>query len=422
MYTSPGMNQLAMRGVAGFGVPVLTLLVLAATTGWSPATLVLAAGPLAGLAGGLSFGRRVSLPVVLMLSFGLIGAMFWLQDGRSANLIDVVYVGFVAAFVFWVVGLCATLALPAPLRFHGAFAFAMPGGIAGMTFQFFYGPARFALGLGSRAWWTNAPWEHFILWLIAGTGTGWLLGLELHRVQAGESPKDRAPGAWAAASLILGLFGLTIAAIFFARARLPLGLHNSLSPASVAGDWYWSWGLLTFAIAAIGLRKSFRSRKGRSFAAAGIILSVTLLFGAQRISANSRKIRFNIRYAESLLSRHGQPTDPEFASAAYTGNLILAQAALDNGDTAAAGRHLLQAAAAPGTPAIQQNGPDTTVARLLLQRGERDMVVEYLRRCRNLWPQGVPLLNRWETAIRAGRQPNFNNRVINPTDASPERR
>jgi len=240
------MKPLAIRGAAGFGVPVLVLFVLAATTEWPRTALVLALGPLSGLAGGLSFGRRWGLPVILALSFGSVGAMFWLQDGRSARLIDVVYAGFAAAFVFWLVGVCATLTLPAALRFSGAYALAIPGGIAGMTFQFFYGPARFALGLGSRPWWADAQWEHFIFWLVSGAGAGWLLGSKLHRVQTTgglrkETPK---PCYWSVASAILGLFALLIAAVFFGRGRLPLGLDNSLSPASAAGDWDWSWGRL----------------------------------------------------------------------------------------------------------------------------------------------------------------------------------
>ncbi len=417
------MNPLAIRGAAGFGAPVLLLFVLAATTNWSPAALVLALGPLSGLAGGLAFGRRRGLPVVLALSFASVGGMFWLQDGRSAMLIDVVYAGFVASFVFWLIGVCAALALPAAMRFSGAYTFAIPGGVAGMAFQFFYGPGRFAFGLDSRSWWTNAHWEHFILWLIAGAGTGWLVGFELHRIQTGEQrQKKTAPGVWAMTSPVLGAFALAIAGIFILRNRLPLGLNNTLSPASVAGDWFWSWGLLTFVIAGIGLSKNFRNPAGRRYAAAGMVLAVTLLFSAGRISANSRKVRFNIRYAEQLLRQHDKPTDPEFARAVYTGHLVLAQAALDQDDIAAAGRHLLEAASAPAGAVIPQSGPDTSVARVLLQRGERETVAEYLRRCRTLWPQGVLVLNRWEAAIKAGRQPNFNNRAINPPEASPERR
>ena len=92
------------------------------------------------------------------------------------------------------------------------------------------------------------------------------------------------------------------------------------------------------------------------------------------------------------------------------GNLILSQSALDRNDIPGAKRYLLEAAASPGARIIELSGLDTSVARTLLQRGERDTVLEYFNRGRNLWPQGGQLITRWETIIRAGRMPNFNNR------------
>src|SRR5439155_1174392 len=88
------------------------------------------------------------------------------------------WTGFVSAFLFWIAGGCAMLTLPADMRFNGAATLAIPGAIAGMAFQFLYGPAHFLFDLSSRKWWGDAPWEHLTLWLIAGAGGGWLL-LEL---------------------------------------------------------------------------------------------------------------------------------------------------------------------------------------------------------------------------------------------------
>ena len=427
MYTSVPMNGLSIRGAAAFGLPAIILFGLALTTSQPQTAYMLAAGPLCGIAGGLAFGRRWGLPIVLALSFGFVGAMFFLQDGRSASLVDVVLTGFVSAFLFWTAGICATLTLPVELRFAGANAFALPGGIAGMAFQFFYGPARLALNLGSRSWWVNSPWEHLIMWLVAGAGTGWLLGAELNRLQRPEEATSKIPrrSSWAVASVVCGLVGSAAAVVSFGRYKLPLGLVNSLSPATAAADWLRSWGLLTIVFGTIALIQTFRkvsNRYGRSFAITGTVIAVALLSVSQRIGANPWKARFNSNYAQALLLEHGNSSDPESGNAIYTGNLILAQAALDNGDVANAGRYLLEAAKTTGAKSIQENGPDTSVARALLQRGERDAVVEYLTRFRELWPKGSAILTRWETAIRAGRQPNFNNRAIIPPDTSPERR
>ena len=100
----------------------------------------------------------------------------------------------------------------------------------------------------------------------------------------------------------------------------------------------------------------------------------------------------------------------QYGDAVYTGNLILSQTALDKNDLAAARRYLLRAAATPGARSIEQNGLDTSVARVFLQRGERDAVLDYFNQTRHLWPQGSQLITRWEDIIRSGRIPNFNNR------------
>jgi hypothetical protein len=424
------MNTLAIRGAAAFGLPVAVLFLLAVTTSASQTGYVLAAGPLCGIIGGLAFGRRFGLPLVLTLSFGFVGVIFLLQDVqdlRSSDFLAVVFVGIVSAFLFWVVGIAATLTLPAELRFAGAKIFAIPGAIAGMAFQFFYGPARFAFDLGARSWWGNAPWEHFIFWSVAASGTGFLLGRDLHRLQHAADELDKMPrrSRWALASVVCGIIGLGISVVSFTRYSLPFGLLNSLSPATEAADWLRSWGVVTLIIGMVAAFHTFRKRSkhyGRGYVVVGLMLGVSLLVVSQRIGANPWKGQFNASYAERLLRERGNPDNPDSADAIYTGNLILAQAALDADDIAKAGRYLLEAARTSGTPKIQQNGPNTTVARSLLQRGERDIVIEYFQRFRDLWPQGATLLARWETTIRAGRQPNFNNRTINPPDASPERR
>ena len=177
--------------------------------------------------------------------FAIFGVMLTMQDAvRSTLLTDVVMSGLATGFLFWTIGKCAMLTFPQHSRFDGAMAFAVPGGLAGVAFQFLYGPGYFLFNLGSRSWWAN--WEYLIVWLIAGTGAGWLFGAELDRLQHGptltEGVRERNP--WATASIAFGALGLGIGALFFLRYALPLGLINSISPVSVASDWLWSWGVL----------------------------------------------------------------------------------------------------------------------------------------------------------------------------------
>ncbi|HYR82465.1 MAG TPA: hypothetical protein VE422_00145 [Terriglobia bacterium] len=406
------MTRFAVRGATAFGLTALIAFSLSVSYGraapQSQADYFLAAGLICGIAGGLAYGLRWGLPLVLGVNFALVAYVFGLQDTRLTSVSDVLYTGLASAGLFWLVGGCAVLALPSQLRFDGAKAFAIPGGIAGVIFQLFYGPAHSLFSFG------NTAWEQVIMWVIVGTGGGWFFGAELDRLHRSAQPADktRQRNLWAAASLLSGLIGLTLAALYFPRYVLPLDVMNSLSPASVAADWLWSWGLIGVIIGTFGLWQ-----RGRIVAVVGIGIAAALIFGSFRILSNPWKTQFNTNYASKMLREH---TDSN--AAIYTGNLILAQAALDQNDIANARRYLLEAATITGTPAIQEKGPDVSVARILLDRGERDTVLEYLHRAHNFWPQGGPVLDRWETTIRAGRRVNFNQRAINPQDGRPSER
>ena len=393
------MKRLTARGALAFTVPVLIAFVLASYSKY----LFLTAGPLCGIVGGLAYGRRWGLPVVLGLSFGITGGLLTVQqDIRSALFTDMVWVGLVFGFLFWCIGACAVLVLPARLRFRGALAFAIPGALAGMAFQFLYGPGYFLFHLGTRPWWGQLPWEHLAFWLITAAGTGWLLGSELETV----SPRMQALNSWALFSVICAGFGLITAILYFRKYRLPLGLFNSTSPSSAASDWLFGWALLAGLIGAAALMKKF----GRRTATTGIVMALVLLFASYRVEAGSWKTRFDTNYAQLLLREHGQAADPEYGNAIYTANLIFSQAALDRNDLASAKQYLLEAAASPRSQTVEQIGLDTSVVQILLQRGERDTVLEYFKRGRHLWPLGGGQITRWENFVRAGRTPNFNNK------------
>src|SRR5438105_8846682 len=394
--TTPALSRhpsFSRRGILAFTLPVLIVLGLTLHASY----YFLVAGPLCGIIGGLAFGRRWSLPIILGTCFAMTGGLFALQqDIRTAWFTDVVWVGLASGFLFWCIGACAVMVLPSDLRFRGAMSFAVPGTIGGMIFQFLYGPAHYLFGLG------NFPWEHFALWLIAGAGTGWLLGADLDRLNQPEQDKSGVlRNSWAITSIACATIGLLTAVVYFVRYQLPFGLFNSLSPSTAASDWLFGWGVLGGTIGIFAAAKKF----GRGWAATGLVLAVALLVASYRVEADPWKSRFNASYAEKLLREQGHSGD-----AIYTANLILSQTALDRNDLAASKRYLMEAAATTGAKSIEQNGLDTSVVRNLLQRGERDIVLEYLNRGRTLWPQGVQFITRWEGQIKAGRMPNFNTR------------
>jgi len=110
------MTRFALRGAIGFGLTALiafSLAVLYARTApLLQADYFMVAGLICGVAGGLAYGRRWGLPLVFGVNLGLVAYLFGLQDARLLSPSDVLYTGLATAFVFWLVGGCAVLALP----------------------------------------------------------------------------------------------------------------------------------------------------------------------------------------------------------------------------------------------------------------------------------------------------------------------
>ena len=160
---------------------------------------------------------------------------------------------------------------------------------------------------------------------------------------------------------LCGAVGIGLSGIYLLRSALPLGLLNTLSPSAAASDWLWGWGVLALTITIVAIER----RKGLKWTAIGVALAITLVATSYRIQADPWKSKFNSNYAQKLLRENGNSGD-----AIYVGNLILAQASLDNNDVENAKRYLLDAAATPGAQRIAQAGLDTSVARVLVDRGE----------------------------------------------------
>ena len=104
-------------------------------------------------------------------------------------------------------------------------------------------------------------------------------------------------------------------------------------------------------------------------------------------------------------ARHG-----EFwwtGDAVHQGNIVLGRLALARDDVQAADRYLLEAGKAPKSMSLTTFGPNMALARGLLERGERDVVIQYLEECRALWTADRGKLAEWLALARAGLKPDF---------------
>lgn len=80
----------------------------------------------------------------------------------------------------------------------------------------------------------------------------------------------------------------------------------------------------------------------------------------------------------------------------------------------AAGQPGVRAAAGdtPGSPQLNSFGPNMTLARDLLQRGETAPVLAYFEQVRRFWKMGGGRLDAWSAAVEAGRIPDFGGNLL----------
>ena len=109
---------------------------------------------------------------------------------------------------------------------------------------------------------------------------------------------------------------------------------------------------------------------------------------------------------ESLKSQPGFGPGMK-SDAIHIGNLVLGEVSLKDGDVVKAKWHLLAAGHVEGSPVLKSFGPGMLLARDLLTKGERAVVVEYLDACASFWDMQDGKLGRWKAIIMEGGVPDF---------------
>jgi hypothetical protein len=116
-------------------------------------------------------------------------------------------------------------------------------------------------------------------------------------------------------------------------------------------------------------------------------------------------------HAEAMLAlASAADTEREMVGdAVHHGHLMLGRIALAGGDVERAKAHLALAGRPGGRGLIQIFGPSMRLAKDLLARGERDVVLRFLALCRAFWPK--PDIDAWSAEIRGGGTPDFGNNL-----------
>ncbi len=113
-------------------------------------------------------------------------------------------------------------------------------------------------------------------------------------------------------------------------------------------------------------------------------------------------------YAKDLLAQATQyKNDWNYGNAIHHGNIILGRLALMSGDLDNAKKRLIEAGKTPGSPQLNSFGPNMTLAKELLEKNEREVVIRYFELCANFWEMGQDRLKDWTAIVKEGRMPHF---------------
>ncbi len=119
------------------------------------------------------------------------------------------------------------------------------------------------------------------------------------------------------------------------------------------------------------------------------------------------------RFAKELLEISSRfKKDWNYGNAVQDGNLVLGRLAVKDGRINEAKQFLLEAGKSKGSPQMDTFGPNMSLAKDLLRKGERDVVLEYFELCRKFWGMHDGRLDQWSKEVKQGKIPKFGSNLI----------
>lgn len=101
-----------------------------------------------------------------------------------------------------------------------------------------------------------------------------------------------------------------------------------------------------------------------------------------------------------------------YGNAIHDSHVILGRLALKQNDLAAARNELLLAGQTPGSPQLNSFGPNMSLAKELLRRGQRDVVLQYFDQCHGFWRNDFGALAKWRFLVRIHLPPDFGTHLL----------
>ena len=101
-----------------------------------------------------------------------------------------------------------------------------------------------------------------------------------------------------------------------------------------------------------------------------------------------------------------------YGNAVQDFNQVLGRIALAEGNIDEAKRRLIASADSNGSPTMNSFGPNMTLAKELLLKGESEVVLQYFDLCRRFWKRHTDTLDRWTEDVKHGRLPEFGANLV----------
>lgn len=155
-------------------------------------------------------------------------------------------------------------------------------------------------------------------------------------------------------------------------------------------------------------RRAQRSERGDLEAAKNQQERFYALGDAAKMAMDEDKTDDARRHAlelEKLASTY--KSDWNYGNAIQVSNQVLGRIAVADGDIDEAKRSLLASADSEGSPQMNSFGPNMLLAKELLEKGERETVLEYFKLCGKFWDLGEEKLAEWSELVKQGKTPDF---------------
>jgi hypothetical protein len=130
-----------------------------------------------------------------------------------------------------------------------------------------------------------------------------------------------------------------------------------------------------------------------------------LLKDLAKMALAAQEIQKAREYAERMLKQN--PSGWNYGNNIHHGNIILGRLAIKLNDLEEAKKRLINAGNTPGSPQLNSFGPNMALAKELLEKGEKDVVLKYFELCLKFWKRGKDRIQKWSTDIENDELPNF---------------